>query len=104
MGRDPRDPPPLHLQPNFRSTPRSPARGTSLTIGRRSIVIKDSPGFYYFASALFGVVAVIMLFAAYWSFEAEETFHVAFSLLVTLWSLWITRMCFRRANALGKKE
>jgi type VI protein secretion system component VasK len=67
-------------------------------------VIKDSPGFYYFASALFGVVTVIMFFAAYWSFEAEKTRHVIFSLLMAAWGLWIARMCFRRAGALGKKE
>jgi hypothetical protein len=39
MGRDSHGPPALHLQPNFRSTPPSPARGTSLTLGETLAMI-----------------------------------------------------------------
>jgi hypothetical protein len=69
-----------------------------------SIVIKDSPGIYYFGSALFGVVAVGMLFGAYWSFETDKIQHVLFSLLMASFGVWMARTCFRRARALGKEE
>jgi len=67
-------------------------------------MIKESPGFYYTMAVLFGAVGVGMLFATYWSFEAERMGHVIFSLLISVFSAWFNSALCRRANALRREE
>lgn len=66
-------------------------------------MIKESPGFYYTMAVLFGAVGVGMLFAAYWSFEAERMGHVIFSLSMSVFSAWFTAALCRRANVLRRE-
>ena len=67
-------------------------------------MIKESAGFYHTMATLFGAVGVGMLFAAYWSYEAEKMMHVAFSLSMAVAGGWFARTLSRRAGVLKREE
>ena len=72
--------------------------------GRTSVMIKPSPGYYFFMAALFGAVSIIMLFSAYWSFEAENGMRVFVSLSFAIAGALLARACYRRAQTLRREE
>lgn len=66
-------------------------------------MIKPSPGYYFFIAVLFGVVGIIMLFSAYWSFEAENNMRVFVSLSFAIAGAVLAKACYRRAHALRRE-